>query len=49
MEKENERCPLCGRLLRRWKNPAAAENGLKGGRPHHLNGGRPKGSKNKKK
>ncbi len=41
--KPGEVCPYCGqRKLGGWKNPASAKNGLKGGKPHNLRGGRPK-------
>lgn len=48
--KPGEVCPCCGHKKRGgWKNAASAKNGLKGGKPHELKGGRPKGSKNKPK
>ena len=41
--KPGETCPYCGQKKRGGrKNKAAAENGLKGGKPKNLKGGRPK-------
>lgn len=43
--KPGEICPYCGQKKRGgWKNNAAAQNGLKGGKPKNLRGGRPKKS-----